>query len=70
MALSPTAYWRGTVDEKLADHDEKLDDHGVRLGTVERFMWKMIGAAIVGSMAGGGLVSLVVYIVAARINHS
>lgn len=72
MSVPDIERWRGGVDEKLRGHADDIrdlrkrgDDHGVRLGVLEVTVGKMavkIGvAATVGSLLGGGLVSLVIF---------
>lgn len=69
VPLTPTAYWRGQVDTTLKDHGERLDDVEDRTIAIEKFMWKIMGAAVVGSVLGGGIVTVIAYLVVGALNH-
>lgn len=69
MALSPTAYWRGIVDTKLIEHGDLIDEHGLRLTALEKFMWKLIGIAAIGSFVGAALASVVAVLILTAIGH-
>lgn len=68
MALTPSTYWRGQVDQKLLDHDEQLDEHDTRLTSVERFMWKVLGMAMVGALVGGCIATAGAYLILAALH--
>jgi hypothetical protein len=75
MTMSPSPYWRGQIDAKLDAHDRQLheleqadDKLDVRLTAVERFMWKTLGVALVGAMAGGVLSTVTAYLIVGAVH--
>lgn len=69
--------WRGRVNEALKNLEDDVadikadirDDIKPRVGAVEKFMWKVLGAALVGSILGGGAVTVIAYLIVGFVQH-
>jgi hypothetical protein len=56
------AEWRAVVDQ-MAAGSSKMTDHETRIRALERFRWRMAGgSALAGALSGGGMASLVIYL--------
>lgn len=69
MALSPTTYWRGQVDQTLLNHEDQLLEHDQKIGVLEKFVWKLMGAAVIGSLLGGVLATVTAYLIIGAVGH-
>lgn len=73
VALSPTPYWRGRVDEQLENNDREISELRVDVDELQKARWKFSGVIAVvlvgGSILGGSLATVAAYLILAALHH-